>query len=427
MQKYDEMVDSGVQWVGTVPREWSIVRPKTIFADRKEKSRTDDVHLTPSQKYSVLPQTEYMKLSGGRVVLNLTGSDDMKHVEEGDFVIHLRSFQGGIEYSAYTGKVSNAYTVLTPAEHMNKDFFRHVLKSHGFISELASKTDQLRDGQSIKYSTFCLVSMPLPDYATQQKVADFLDTETAKIDNLIAKQERLLQLLEEKRRATITHAVTRGLDPDVELKETNIPWLGKIPAHWNVKRLKDIFTANDEALGQKTDPEFEFKYVDISSVDKYRGITNREMMTFESAPSRARRIVQKGDIIIGAVRTYLEAIAQISEEDQNVIASTGFVVLRPKTTKDSDFYSFALRSSIFMASVVASSDGVSYPAINADKLMSLLIAVPNPEERHMIAGHCKKEMKQMDELKKKIQTQITLLRERRTSLISHTVTGKIKV
>jgi type I restriction enzyme S subunit len=153
-----------------------------------------------------------MKLTGNRVVLNLTGSDNMKHVESGDFVIHLRSFQGGIEYSQYTGKVSNAYTVLQPKETVVPDFFRHVLKSYGFISELSKTTDQLRDGQSIKFSQLDLLEFPLPSPEIQQKIADFLDTEIAQIDNLIAKQERLLELLEEKRRATITHAVTRGLN-----------------------------------------------------------------------------------------------------------------------------------------------------------------------------------------------------------------------
>lgn len=237
----------GTQWLGRMPDDWSQMRARYLFRERKQKSSPDDTHLTPSQKYAVLPQSEYMKLTGNRVVLNLTGSDNMKHVESGDFVIHLRSFQGGIEYSQYTGKVSNAYTVLQPKETVVPDFFRHVLKSYGFISELSKTTDQLRDGQSIKFSQLDLLEFPLPSPEIQEKIADFLDTETAQIDNLIAKQEHLLELLEEKRRATITHAVTRGLNPSVELKETNIPWLGQIPAHWGVIRLKS--TISDQRNG----------------------------------------------------------------------------------------------------------------------------------------------------------------------------------
>ncbi len=192
-------------------------------------------------------------------------------------------------------------------------------------------------------------------------------------------------------------------------------------------RLKDLFTANDEALSQKTDPNFEFDYVDISSVDKYLGIIKRETLTFEKAPSRARRIVRTGDIIIAAVRTYLEAIAQIENNDSRLIVSTGFVVLRPKNKADSAFFRYALRSSAFMASVVANSEGVSYPAINADKLMALYIPVPPHEERLAIARRCETEMNKMDKLKVKIIDQIDLLKERRISLISTVVTGKVSI
>ena len=133
MRTYQSMKSSGAPWLGVVPNDWDIVRPKVIFRDRREKSTSIDTHLTPSQKYGLLPQKEYMELSGSRVVLNLTGSDNMKHVEAGDFVIHLRSFQGGIEYSPYSGKVSNAYTILEPSSRIYFGYFKHVLKSTGFI------------------------------------------------------------------------------------------------------------------------------------------------------------------------------------------------------------------------------------------------------------------------------------------------------
>lgn len=104
---------TGLKWPATVPAGWRVVPAKGAFIERREKSGPDDVHLTPSQSYGVLPQNEYMRITGNRVVLNLEGQDNMKHVEPDDFVIHLRSFQGGIEWSGVAGKVSMAYTVLT--------------------------------------------------------------------------------------------------------------------------------------------------------------------------------------------------------------------------------------------------------------------------------------------------------------------------
>ena len=420
MQTYDEMVDSGVDWIGDIPKGWSTARIGSLFKQRNEKVSDKDFEALSVTKKGVVPQLDdAAKTNDG---------DNRKLVRKGDYVINSRSDRKGSSgLSALDGSVSLINTVLAEGK-LESRYTHHLLRSLPFQEEFYRCGQGIvADLWSTNYQRMKNIHLPVPGSVEQQKIADFLDQETAKIDNLIAKQERLLELLEERRRATITHAVTRGLNPGVELKETNIPWLGQVPEHWGVKRIKDVFSANDEVLGQKTDPNYGFGYVDISSVDKYKGIIKKEKMTFEKSPSRARRIVREGDIIIGAVRTYLEAIAQISEDATSLIVSTGFVVLRPKDVGDSDFYFYALRSGSFMANVVANSDGVSYPAINADKLMSLQIAVPPKEEMRTIIEHCKLEMSRMDELKQKIQTQITLLRERRTSLISHVVTGKVRV
>lgn len=414
-------------WIGELPSGWNTVSLRDVLIERKELNK-------------LRQETNILSVTNDRGVINYRdkgnvgnkASDDIeryKRVYRGDIVANsMNVIIGSVGISPEDGVLSPVYIVMKPADGVDTRFYDYIFKAKGFQAQLKRIGYGILDHRMrIPWDNLKIQLLPKPDYKTQQKIADFLDTETAQIDNLIAKQERLLELLEEKRRATITHAVTRGLNPGVELKETNIPWLGQIPVHWNVKRIKDLFSANDEALGQKTDPNYGFDYVDISSVDKYRGIIKKEKMTFEKSPSRARRIVREGDIIIGAVRTYLEAIAQISEDATSLIVSTGFVVLRPKDVGDSDFYFYALRSGSFMANVVANSDGVSYPAINADKLMSLQIAVPPIEEMRTIIEHCKLEMSRMDELKQKIQTQITLLHERRTSLISHAVTGKVKV
>lgn len=420
MQTYDEMVDSGVDWLGKLPYDWTVNRVGSLFKQRNEKVSDKEYQPLSVTKKGIVPQLDN--------AAKTNDGDNRKKVLRGDFVINSRSDRKGSSGVApLDGSVSLINTILMDGK-LESHYTHHLLRSYPFQEEFYRWGQGIvADLWSTNYQRMKSIALPVPPVTQQQKIADFLDTETAKIDDLIAKQECLLQLLEEKRRATITHAVTRGLNPHAELKETNIPWLGKIPAHWETKRLKDVFSANDETLGQKTSPDMGFDYVDISSVDKYRGIINRENVTFENAPSRARRIVKPGDIIIGAVRTYLEAIAQITADDANVIVSTGFVVLRPRNTEDSNFYSYALRATIFMAHVVANSDGVSYPAINSDKLMSLYITVPPKDERQLIANFCKLEMKNLDELKQKIQTQITLLRERRTSLISHAVTGKVKV
>lgn len=416
----------GLSWLENAPSDWRILRVKQVLS-RKNSKASDEEPVVLSLARSGVKIRDITNNEG-----QLAESySNYNPVEPGDVLLNPMDLQSGANCSVshVKGVISPAYVNLRTKSDYDPTYYDYYFKlqywSRAFFAH--GKGVSYDNRWTLNAETILNYPVFVPPSVKQKRIADFLDEETAKIDNLIAKQEKLLKLLGEKRRATITHAVTRGLDPKVKLKETNIPWLGKIPIHWKIKRLKDIFSANDEALSQKTASDFEFDYVDISSVDKYKGIIKRESMIFENSPSRARRMVKPGDIIIGAVRTYLEAIAQIVVADDGVIVSTGFVVLRPRVVSDSDYYFYALRSGSFMANVVANSDGVSYPAINADKLMALHVVVPNKEERLKIAEFCKNEMLQMDELKKKIHTQISLLKERRTSLISRAVTGKIKV
>ncbi len=202
------MKDSGIDWIGEVPLAWEIKRAKALFFQRKEKSTETDVHLTPSQIYGVLPQEEYMRMSGTKPVLNLSAPNNMKHVEIGDFIIHLRSFQGGIELSNYAGKVSNAYTVISARQGGDKNYYRWLLKSSPFIAKLSSLTDQLRDGQSINFKTFSHMVFPLPPLSEQGRIADFLNKKSSEIDSTVAGINKQIELLGKYRKQVINDLVT---------------------------------------------------------------------------------------------------------------------------------------------------------------------------------------------------------------------------
>ncbi len=204
-------------------------------------------------------------------------------------------------------------------------------------------------------------------------------------------------------------------------KDSGVQWLGKIPTHWKVQRLKHVATWNDEALPDSTDAGFEMTYVDIGSVDAVRGIVGKETLTFDSAPSRARRIVRHGDVVISAVRTYLRAISPIIEPETNLIVSTGFVVLRPRLI-DSSFASYAVRAPYFVDQVVANSLGVSYPAINPTELVSIGVVCPSDREQRAIAAFLDRETAKIDALVAKKERLIELLQEKRSALITRAVT-----
>lgn len=193
-------------------------------------------------------------------------------------------------------------------------------------------------------------------------------------------------------------------------------------AAFTTRRLKYAATINDEALSESTDPDFELAYIDIRNVDSQGHIHEIINYRFEDAPSRARRIVRDGDVIISTVRTYLQAIAPIENAPDNLIVSTGFAVVRPSQILDHQFCKYALRANRFLWEVESRSTGVSYPAINASDLADINISVPEVSTQHLIANYLDRETARIDRLIAEKERMLALLEEKRAALISRVVT-----
>ena len=215
--------------------------------------------------------------------------------------------------------------------------------------------------------------------------------------------------------------MTPGLQPYPTYKPSGVQWLGAIPAHWEVKRLKHVSTVNDEALAESADPGLELTYVDIGSVDHAHGITSTETFTFESAPSRARRIVRHGDVIVSTVRTYLRAITPIVCPVANLIVSTGFAVIRP-VQLTGGFAAYALKAPYCVERVVANSVGIAYPAITPRELVNLPITyAPLAEQAAIVRylDHADDRIRRYISAKEQL---IALLEEQKQAIINQAVT-----
>lgn len=203
-----KMKDSGVAWLGEIPEHWGVSKSQWLFSLRKEKARPDDEQLTASQHFGIVYQKDYMA-QGSRVVQVVLGNDILKHVEPDDFVISMRSFQGGIEWSNLRGKISSAYVMLIPQkQYVYSPYFRWLLKSHNYILALQSTSNLVRDGQALRYDNFRMVDLPLVPLDEQRAIADYLNKKIAKLDNIIADVTEQIEKLKEYRQSVISEVVT---------------------------------------------------------------------------------------------------------------------------------------------------------------------------------------------------------------------------
>jgi type I restriction enzyme S subunit len=208
-----------------------------------------------------------------------------------------------------------------------------------------------------------------------------------------------------------------------ECKDSGVEWLGEVPVHWYIKPLKYVATYNDEVLPESTSKDYPIKYVEISDVDEQLGITKWTEYPFASAPSRARRILKDGDVLISTVRTYLRAIAPVTEPPDGFVGSTGFAVIRPVPgIYYSALLGYVIRAEWFISNIISRSVGVSYPAINASDLVALSLPVPPWKEQKTIARFLDHETAKIDTLIHEQKRLIELLKEKRQAVISHAVT-----
>jgi len=421
--------DSGTEWLGKIPSHWEVIKVKRLCLVRRGASPRpidDPIYFDDDGEYAwvriadVTASDRYLEQTTQR--LSALGKSRSVALEPGDLFLSI---------AATVGKP--VITKIKCCIHDGFVYFIGLNQNHEFLyylfacGEIYTGLGKLGTQLNLNTDTIGDIYLPIPSSLDQQAIVQFLDRETTKIDALIEKKERLIELLQEKHTALITQAATKGLDPTVPMKDSGVEWLGEIPAHWDVLQIKYLSSINDEVLNEKTDPQFDLIYVDIGGVNQYQGIVAREELVFETAPSRARRIVRDGDVIISTVRTYLRAIAPIKHPESNLIVSTGFAVIRPSSALESNFAPYALRASYFIESVVVNSVGVSYPAIDTSKMSCFSVATPTIEEQYKIAAFLDRETAKIDVLVAKIHEAIDRLKEYRSALISAVVTGKVDV
>ncbi|AIW16486.1 restriction endonuclease subunit S [Vibrio tubiashii] len=206
------MRDSGVEWLGEVPEHWTISPSKRLFPESKNRAPTSDMQLSATQDYGVISQKKFMQLAGRKVVQLNSNQELRKKVHVGDFVISMRSFQGGLERAWDEGGIRSSYVVLKPSETVNKDYFQYLFKSVRYIQAIQSTANFIRDGQDMNYQNFVSIDLPLPSLEEQEYIASYLRAHINKIDSLVEKAQKAISLMQERKIALISAAVTGKID-----------------------------------------------------------------------------------------------------------------------------------------------------------------------------------------------------------------------
>ena len=362
MEEYTK--DNYIEWIGELPYNWGISKIGELYSIKNIKVSDEDYPPLSVTKMGILPQLETAAKSDAH--------DDRKLVNKGDFVINSRSDRrGSCGISSLDGSVSLINIVLSPKVVLDPEYYNWLFHTDLFADEFYRWGHGIVDDLwTTNWQNMKNIKIPIPPLEEQKFISNFLNEKCEFVDSLINDEIAIRDKLAEYKSSLITEVVTKGLNNNVNLKDSNIDWIGKIPAHWDIDYLKHRVILNKSTLTEDTDDDYEFKYIDIGSVSFGKGIEKYETMLFKDAPSRARRIVEKDDVIISTVRTYLKAIAIIPDE-KNLIVSTGFAVLTPINI-NSRYLGYLVKSEYFTSLVSSYSVGVLYPAINSSKLISLL-------------------------------------------------------
>lgn len=418
MEKYNEYKDSGVQWLGEIPSHWELLKMKYAFKERSEKNHPNEEPLCATQSRGVIPQSLYE----GRVVVVNKGFEGLKLVKVGDFVISLRSFQGGIEYAYYQGIISAAYTVLQPKESDMAPYFKYMFKSHDYIQLLQTCVTGIREGQNINYPLLAKKAVPIPPMEEQHAIVSYLDTKCSKLDTFISNKEKEITLLQEMKQRVITDAVTRGLNPNVKFKPTNIPWLPEIPEHWEEKRLSTQFTGDVQVNKDFTVKHaFKFNYGElvpkneVGAPEEYRDVYVRHSL------------IKEGDVLINGLNLNYDFVSQrVACAPADGIITSAYVVCRPRKNVNYNYYTLLFKAMDSMKLFHGMGSGIRL-TLSFKELKKQLLPVPPIEEQHAIVSYITERTAKIDSLIEKLNKEIECVKEYKQRLVSDVVTGQIKV
>jgi type I restriction enzyme S subunit len=435
---YPAYKDSGVEWLGEIPEHWEVKRLKFIayiqsgVAKGRDLGGRNIVELPYLRVANVqdgyLDLSDIAKITVGKdeVERYLLRAGDVLMNEGGDYDKLGRGavWQGQIEPCIHQNHV---YAV-RPHKGIDPYWINTVTLTSYAKHYFILKSKQSTNLASISSTNLKELPVVIPPVSECKAIASFLDRETAKIDALIAKKERLIELLQEKRTAIISHAVTKGLDPTVPLEDSGVEWLGAIPAHWEVMPLKRSLKSSDYGLSDNIKGEGIFKVLTMGHIQDGKVLIPEEG-SLDNVPKEL--VLEYDDLLFNRTNSR-ELVGKVgifkgNSEDKVTFASY-LVRLRSNDYAEPNYLNFLLNSQLILSKVRQDALlSINQANLNPTKYCQIRIPLPPTEEQHAIASYLDRETAKIDALISKIRQGIEKLQEYRTALISAAVTGTIDV
>ena len=417
MKRYNAYKDSGVKWIGDIPSHWGCIKIKHLLKERVEKS-ADGIGepLSMSQKFGLIPTSQM------DIVPNAaTSYIGAKHTHKGDMVLNkLKAHLGVFALSSYDGLVSPDYAVYYGTGRADMEFLEYLFKTPLYVSEFIKKTTGVAIGFNRLYTDDLFsISAHYPPLHEQQAIVDYLKDKTLKIEQYVSARERERELLDSLKQSEIANVVTKGLNPNVKMKDSGIPWIGEIPEHWTLRRVKFIFTeSKDKSVLGKEMP---------LSLGKETGIipsSEKKNKTMESASFVGCKIVNKGDIVFNRFKARLFAIS-----DYEGVVSSDYAVYKCKDSADPRYIVTLFGTQMYRTAFDRKASGVGdgFSRLYTDDLFSFYAIFPPLEEQQAIVAYIDEKLQKIDQYMSDLQREIDYLKEFKQRLISDAVTGQLCV
>lgn len=423
MQKYEVYKDSGVEWLGKIPEHWDLTRLGTRFDERRQKVSDKDFHPLSVTKNGILPQLE--------TAAKTNDGDNRKLVKKGDFVINSRSDRKGSSgISDRDGSVSLINIVLEPKD-IHPQYCHYLLKSYKFIEEFYRMGHGIvADLWTTRYDEMKAVIMGVPPLPEQTDIAAFLDCKTAQIDQAVVIKQKQIALLKERKQILIQNAVTRGLNPDAPMRDSGVEWLGNIPAHWDIKKLKYIVRFVSGATPSKDRAEYWngiIPWISPKDMKRLRIDSSIDFITDMAIKKSNIRLLDIGTILIVVRGMILAKKIPVALSKVPLTINQDMKGLVPAPMCFPEYLLYLLDGINGPMSTLLEESGHGTKTLPTEKLGQLTLGIPPKHEQIAIVAHIETESAKIDQAISIQQQQIDKLKEYKATLINSAVTGKIRV